>query len=261
MRGGLRAISVLCKFAYKSAKHIVAQSQGIATTLIQRGVDPAKITRIYNWATYQALQNDILKVPEKILRDFSGKFNIIYGGNLGQAQALETLIEAAFLASQKAPKIFLHLIGDGIDRAQLSNFVTRKGFKNTIVHDALPRDVMDRVFDLADVLALHLKPDPLYDITIPSKIQHYLSCGKPIIAGLRGEAARLLEESGAAIVCSPQDAQKLAEAMIAFAEMTPSERARVGNAGKLYYDRTMSFESAMSKTLQIIRSVATEKGS
>lgn len=247
---GSRATSVLrgmCEFVYKRADHIVLQSDGMRARLVERGVPGSKLTRIYNWATYlPASPDQTSRIPET----FSGQINVVYGGNLGQAQALDSLIEAFDIARRQAPGLRLHLFGDGVERSRLQD---RAGaVEDVFLHPPVPRNDMDRIFDAADILAVHLKDDPLYEITIPSKTQHYLACGKPIIAGLSGEAAEILRQSGGAIVTQPADVKAMAEGLVKLATMTDAERRQMGERALCHYAEHFSMDSAIDRTIQII---------
>jgi glycosyltransferase involved in cell wall biosynthesis len=108
------------------------------------------------------------------------------------------------------------------------------------------------VFAGADALLLHLRDDPLFAITIPSKTQFYLAMGRPIVAGLAGEAAELLRRSGAALVAPPGDAAALADVFVEMAAMAPDRRAAMGAAGRHFYAEHLSFDRAMARTLAVI---------
>lgn len=241
----------LCDFVYRRAARIIPQSDRMRDRLLERGVPVTKLRRIYNWSTYSPAANGGC-LPAAIKDVFEGRFNIVYGGNLGQAQALDSLIDAAALASARHPSMHLHLFGDGIERAALTAYAERIAPCNVTLHGPVDRRGMDRIFDRADVLAVQLKDDALYTITIPSKVQHYLACGRPIVAGLSGEAADLLHASGAAILCPPQDVPAMAEAICRIVTMTPPERAEMGARGRQYYEVSMGFERALDETIDVI---------
>ncbi len=242
----------LCGYVYRHATHLILQSDGMLAALALRGVSTAKMTRIYNWSTYLSSRNGVDMVDAGLLDSFEGRLNLVYGGNIGQAQALASVVDAVALAAVDHPEIHLHIFGNGIEREPLNQYISRHAPGLATIHPGLPRDLMDRVFDLADGLVLHLSGDPLYAITIPSKVQHYLSCGKPIIAGLSGEAAELLERSGAALVVPPRDVAGLARAIARWAGFSPAELDALGSAGRTFYSASLDFGRAIDQTDEVV---------
>lgn len=245
----------LCRFVYARADHIIAQSSGMCERLQSRGVPAEKLSTIFNWATYSDAAQ--VPLPTAVREAFSDRINFVYGGNIGQAQNLETVVRAAIRAQRTVPAIRLHLIGDGVEREQLAALVVREGAESIVrLFPPVPRDAMDRIFDAADILVMHLNDDPLYNITIPSKTQHYLACGKPIVAGIGGDAAAILHESGAALISPPEDVEMMAASMVAIARMSPEERALMGQRGLSHYQQKFAFEKAIDKTMDVIEQVA-----
>lgn len=248
-----RILKACCNFVYRKADKVVAQSRTMAFRLRDRGVPEGKLAVIYNWSNYLATKSgpDISRVlPNRVI-------NCVYGGNLGQAQSLATVIEAAAIANARMPDFRLHLFGDGIEREKLAKLARACMPGVVTMHGAVPKLQMDRIFDESDMLVLHLNDDPLYEITVPSKLQHYLSCGKPIIAGLKGEAAGMVSEAGAGLVSPPLDAAAMAENMLRVATMGLAERTAAGKNGRDYYLRHCSFENALDQTEALLWSLRT----
>lgn len=241
----------LCSFVYRRAAHIVCQSSGMAEQLARRGVPRAKLTRIYNWSNYRPGTEGETGVPADLAHAFAGRLNIVYGGNIGQAQALEYLVETAIRVQQDIPEVCLHIVGDGIERDRIATLAAAAP-DAVRLYPPVPRAVMDRIFERADILALHLKDDPLFDLTIPSKLQHYLSVGKPVLAGIGGEGAVLLEQSKAARVGRPADVAAMTRNLVALAGMPSSERAMLEKSGRAYYANRLSFEAALRDTLDTL---------
>ena len=256
--GNARIVNILdrlCHFVYTRADRIIAQSRGMRARLESRGVAAEKLSTIFNWATYSDAAQ--VPIPATVAEAFSGRINIVYGGNLGQAQNLETVVHAAVRAQTEVPAIRLHLIGDGVERDRLSALVERESATDVVrIFPPVPRDAMDRIFDAADILVLHLNDDPLYDITIPSKTQHYLACGKPIVAGIAGDAAAILRDSGAASISAPEDVETMAASMIRIARMSGEERAVMGQRGLSHYRQHFAFGQAIDKTMDVIGQAA-----
>jgi glycosyltransferase involved in cell wall biosynthesis len=240
-----RLLDPVCRFVYRHARTIIVQSEGMRRALIERGVPDTKIAVIRNWAELEEL-------PASGDAESTGATTIVYGGNLGRAQALGTVLDAAALVERKRSDVRILLYGDGIDAAGLRARTRGMGITSLEFRDRIPRDEIVSVFAKADALLLHLARDPLFAITIPSKTQFYLAMGRPIIAGIGGEAAELLRESGAALVAPPEDAEALADAICAFADRSQAERAAMGRAGQDFYRRSLSFEEAIGRTLAVI---------
>src|SRR6185312_12818862 len=111
----------LCNFVYRRATRIVSQSVGIKKRLIERGVPEGKIVVIYNWADEQAAAPAGL--CDLAPYEFAGRFNIVYGGNIGRVQGLDTLVRAAHIARQQVPHLQLLVIGNGIEEDNLKKLV------------------------------------------------------------------------------------------------------------------------------------------
>jgi glycosyltransferase involved in cell wall biosynthesis len=99
-----------------------------------------------------------------------------------------------------------------------------------------PED-MPYYFSLADALLVTLKQEPIFALTIPSKIQSYLACGKPILGTLDGEGAKIINESGCGYAAAAQDSDGLSEFALKLYKMKPEKRQLMGESGKMYYDK------------------------
>jgi glycosyltransferase involved in cell wall biosynthesis len=242
-------LSALCAFTYARAKRIVVQSQGIADRLLSRGVPQPKLAVVRNWADGSALR---LPEADRATLRMTSRFTVVYGGNLGRMQALGTALDAMEMLARRKNDAELILIGDGIERAALEASAKQRGLANVRFVGRVPQSEIGRWFAAADALLLHIAGDPLFEITIPSKTQYYLACGRPLIAGIGGEAAGILAASGAAIVVPPEDAEALANAFERMAAKSAAERDAMGDAGRSFYRAALSFESGIDKTLAVI---------
>lgn len=238
----------LCDHVYRRAAAIVVQSEGMRTALIDRGVPAAKLTTIHNWSDAEfgeAAATD--KAPPHDTR-----FTLVYGGNLGRAQALETVVDAAALLQSRRSDIEIVLQGDGVEAVALRERAQRAGVTILRFEPHRPQREIIGVFRRADALLLHLADDPLFSITVPSKTQFYLSLGRPVVAGVAGEAADLLRRSGAAMVAPPGDAQALADAIAAMADTPRDRREAMGRQGLAFYREILSFAQGMDRTLRLL---------
>lgn len=221
----------LAEFIYSRAAAIVVPSPGFKRNLIAKGVPADKIHVIPNWA-----DEDLYRpVPlDQALADkygFAGRFNVVFAGNMGFAQALDTVVEAAQQLSD-LPEVQFVFIGDGVDEARLRQMVVQHQVGNVRFLGRQPAKRMPHFFALADVLLVHLKRDPLFEITIPSKTLAYMACGRPILMAVAGDAADVVRDAGAGLICAPQDSKALADAVRTLYAIPAAERERMGQAGR-----------------------------
>lgn len=163
-------------------------------------------------------------------------FNLIFAGNLGTVQALETVVQAAKLLQPHAG-IRIVLVGSGARSGWVQEQVRNLGLDNVLLPGRFAPEQMPGILAQASALLVSLVRNPIMSQTIPSKIQAYLAAGRPIVASLDGEGARIVTEAGAGIACPAQDASALADAVLALSRLAPGERDAMGRAGRAYYDR------------------------
>jgi len=162
------------------------------------------------------------------------KFNIVFAGNLGTAQALDAIVEAADLLRGNED-IHFTLFGSGSMDQWLAAEVAARRLPNLSLGGRLAPEAMPAVYRQASALLLTLIDDEMVARTVPSKLQSYLRAGVPIIAAAGFEVARIVEEAGAGIVCAPQDAAALAKAAVAMESASEEDRRRMGQSAQAYY--------------------------
>lgn len=239
---GLRLVDWYCRFFYQRAARIAVLSPGFKKKLIEKNVPAEKVEIIYNWCDETQISAE---EPTEALLDelkFRGRFNVLFAGNMGKAQALEAVLQTAKLLQPQNPDIFFTFIGGGIEVDHLKKIAAEMELKNVQFLPARPRHEIGRVLNAADVLLVHLKEDPLFRITIPSKIQAYMYVGKPILTAVPGDASNLVEKAGAGLTCPSENPQKLAECVLQFARMSPDERKEMGRKGKEFYRKHLSMD-------------------
>jgi glycosyltransferase involved in cell wall biosynthesis len=236
----------LCGFVYRRSALVFGQSRAMHETLVERGVSREKAVTIFNWADEETArargEYDVAAIG------FEGHFNIVYGGNIGRLQNLETVVRAAVLASREVPAIKLTLVGDGVERQRLADLIEELATPHVQLIEAVPKTQIGDIFAAADVLLLHLRDDPLFAITIPSKAQFYMAMGRPILAGVRGEAAELVVGRGAGVVVAPQDVTAMAQGMVRMARLSSAERALMGASARAAYEADFSYRAGMEAT-------------
>jgi colanic acid biosynthesis glycosyl transferase WcaI len=250
MMSSSRAISLLgkfCKIVYRSAQHIVVLSPGFKQQLVRRGVPPGKVDVIYNWCDETTIQSSAPDPELSSRLGLSNRFNVMFAGTMGTGQALDSVLECAALCRRTLPQVQFVFVGGGVEWKRLEKKANDLGLTSVRFLPRQPMKAMGAVLGLADVLLVHLKDDPLFSVTIPSKIQAYMASGKPILIAMRGDAAQLVTQSGGGLVCEPENPKSIAETVARFAEMSPEERRNMGEAGKRFYDEQLSLRAGVTK--------------
>jgi glycosyltransferase involved in cell wall biosynthesis len=164
-------------------------------------------------------------------------FPIVFAGNLGRAQGLPTIIEAAALTAAEAPAIQWVLVGAGAEAEAARAAAARRGLANLHFPGRFPPEAMPGLFARAGALLVSLGPDPLLSGVVPSKLQAYLAAGRPILAALDGEGARVVAEAGAGLVAPAGDAAALAAGARALYALDEAKRAAMGARGRAFFTR------------------------
>ncbi len=254
----LKIVDRFCCFLYKQADVISVLSPGFKSRLISRGVPEDKINIIYNWA-----EEGIEKVDKDIkclkrTYSFEDKFNVLFAGNMGKAQALGSVLDAAELMKKNCPDVQFVFVGDGVEVGYLKNEKKNRKLDNVIFIDRVSKTEIVDILFISDALLVHLKNDALFEITIPSKLQAYFAAGRPVIVGVRGDAANLVEKANAGLVCVPENAESISKSVMKLYSMPEERRAQLGENGKIFYEKYLSFAAGVTKFEGLIKSVCQE---
>jgi glycosyltransferase involved in cell wall biosynthesis len=171
----------------------------------------------------------------------------MFAGNIGVAQSLETMLAAAEIL-RSYDDIHWVVVGDGRLAPWLKEEVSRRGLGDRIhLVGQFPLAAMPAWFAQADLMLASLRRDPAFALTIPSKIQSYLACAKPVVAALDGEGARVVVAAGAGFAVPAEDAVGLAEAVLKIYEMDRTGREILGDNGRKYYEKYFDREKLFDK--------------
>lgn len=240
-----------CNLLYRRCDHIIVLSPGFKALLVARGVPAEKITVVYNWAeeTPRPVETHL---PEGF--DPADRFRVLFAGNMGAAQQLDVVLDAAqHLAQQQVDCVF-YLMGGGTERARLEQRVEELGLENVRFLPRVPLADVQRFLAAADALLVHLNDDPLFRITIPSKTQAYLYAGRPILMGVAGDAARLVEQAQAGYPFASGDGAALAASIQTLIADGPEKRARIGQNGHDFYTTRLSRRLGIQTSVDIVNS-------
>ncbi len=241
--GGMRRIVASM---YRASDRVLVESQAFLPAVLEAGLDDDRVAYLPEWAEsfYRPVEIEE-DAPERA--EVPGQFRVVFGGNIGVAQAIDTIIDAADQLRDH-PAVRWVMIGDGRRREWAERRVRELGLHDRFLFlGRRPPEAMPRYFALADVLLLTLRRDPAFAMTIPAKLQSYLACGRPIAAALDGEGARLVRASGAGLACPSQDSKGLADQVLSLLQMSAAERSAMGRAGRSFYEAHFERESLLDQ--------------
>lgn len=228
----LGLVGKMMRWIYGNCDQILVQSKGFCSPIESQGIRTDKIRYFPNWAEDLYKQPecaDLLEIP------LPTGFRIMFAGNIGAAQDFGTILDAAERLREFTDIQWL-ILGDGRMRSWVEEQVRNRGLRNVHLLGRHPVEAMPHFFSVADVMLVSLRREPIFSLTIPSKIQSYMASSRPIIASLDGEGARVVEESGSGVTCPPEDAAALANAVIHMYNIPVSEREAMGLRGRAYFD-------------------------
>jgi glycosyltransferase involved in cell wall biosynthesis len=243
-------------FLYRRASRIISVTHSFKDTLARRGINPEKIHVVTNGVD-PARFSPMQKEPELLssLR-LEGKFVVGYIGTLGMAHALETLLETAAILKQtpEASDVRILLLGDGAEREKLIARARDMDVDNVVFLPSVPKTMVARYWSLLDVSVVHLRKTDLFKTVVPSKIFECMAMGLPILHGVEGESANIIEKSSAGLLFEPENPRELASQIIEL-QSNSSLRESLSKNGVLAiqsYDR----KTLAQRMLSIFQSVS-----
>lgn len=248
----LFVVGKVCDFIYKRAAKVVVLSPGFKYRIESRGVPKDKIEIIYNWCNEPALndfEESSVKLPD------NGNLNLVFAGNLGYAQGLSTIVNAAEILQKNDIRVNVILLGDGVAKPQAIHDSNAKSLKNMYFIPRVPMQQVGGILAKADMLLVHLTNNELFEITVPSRTQAYLAMAKPIIMGVSGDAADLITKSDSGVICKPDNPILLAEAITNLSLLPDSQRAKMGINGRDFYYKELSLKIGVAKFIRIFKDI------
>lgn len=246
----LGGLNWLTKLIYRNSEKVLVQSKAFIPYILNQNIDKTKL--IY----YPNSTESYFRVTEPTLDKLNllpkGKL-FMFAGNIGESQSFDTLLNAAVLLKKDFIDVHWVILGEG----RMMNYVQSKIVElelesNFHLLGAFPSTEMPSFFSCADALIVSLKKDPIFSHTIPSKIQSYLACGKPIITSLDGEGSRVVEEANAGFISPSEDPIALAETVKKFLALSIEEQTALGSNARKYFDKEFERELLVDKLESVL---------
>ena len=246
MQPGLVAgvLDRIARFIQRRAARVLAVTPGMVRQLEQRGFDAGRIELLTNGADTELFR------PAPLENGDGRRFTVLYAGTHGLVHGMDVLLDAAERLRARADLWFV-LVGDGVAKPGLERLARERGLSNVEFRPSLPPAELVRVIHDADVCVATTRDHEFSGETIPVKLFDYLACGRPVVGAVCGDAAAVLEASGAAEVVRPGDGAALAAALARLAD-DPARRAALAAAGPPFVEREYSRRAIGARLVQVL---------
>ncbi len=217
---------------YNNAEKILISSKGFKNSILEKGDYKDKLVYFPNWAE-ESIADAASDVNIPVLPQ---GFKVMFAGNIGEAQDMESIMEAALLLKE-TKNIHWIIIGDGRKMPFLQAFIEQNELQDTVhLMGRHPVEKMSSFFSKADMMLVSLKDDPIFNLTVPAKMQAYMSAAKPILAMVNGEAQDIIKEASAGISVPAGSYTELAAAVKGAAALPEVELEAMGYNGRRFFE-------------------------
>lgn len=241
----LNSVKKVMIFLYNSSSCILAQSYSFVEHISSQIKAPNKVHYFPNWAEDSFNMNlDSSKNKYSSLIPDS-RFVIMFAGNLGVAQSLETIINAALIT--KDYPIQWVFLGDGRQSQWLRDQVNINSLDKVSILGRYPLDDMPLFFNLADAMLVTLKKDEILNLTVPGKVQSYLKFGKPILSALDGDGSFIISDSKSGLNAPAEDSKLLAKNAIQMSNLSKNQLETMSKNAKEYYLKNFEASNLFEK--------------
>lgn len=252
-----RSLSAMANFLYSRSDHIVVVTPAFKDFLVKhRQVPAAKISVVENGVETSvfAAASAQTTVTLKEQLSIQGKFVVCYVGTMGMAHGLETLLDAAAALQERNRQIVFLLIGEGSEKEKIKALAASRGLSNVCFLDQQPREKIPALISACDACLVLLKKTEIFKTVIPTKMLEFMSCARPVILGVEGQAREIVEEARSGIAIEPENAAQLATAISQLAANPELGRA-LGRNGREYVINHFSRRSTAEKYIQVLQSL------
>lgn len=251
-----RPLGAWCQGMYRAAHAVAYISPSVGPELYQRGVPAEKLHYVPMWADEEVFRpsTDHLRRRFGIQED---QIVLLYAGALGEAQGLQSLVEACALVED--PRFVALIAGSGVAETSLRAKADELGSSNVRFIGRLPQEEMTQLMATADMSYIGLRTHPLSVMTMPSKTQAGLSSGKALLIAAEGDIARAGTESGAAFIAHPDDVRGIANAIQDACSLGRAGLMAHGARGRRYYENTFSARQGVDHIEALLMDSANQK--
>jgi len=252
-----RSLSAIADFLYHHSDRIVVVTPAFKQHLVRhRRVPAEKISIVENGVETNLFSPALDSANRSLRRQFSAqeKFLVCYVGTLGMAHGLETLLDAAGQLKTRNTRVQFLLIGEGAEKERIKSLAHSRGLTNVSFLDQQPRESIPGFISASDACLVLLKKTDVFKTVIPTKMLEFMSCARPVILGVDGEARKIVEDAGAGIVIEPENSLALADAICNLEANRELSRA-LGQKGREYIVRNLSRSRTAATYIRVLEEI------
>ena len=248
----MKPLNKFCKYIYSSANKLFLSSKGFEARLMEMGIDKSKMIYFPQWIELDFTQeiqfgsNEDLEV-KKLFSSWKGKVIFTFTGNIGEAQDFPSILRG-IKNSNSLDKVVFLIIGDGRYKKELIKKILDEGLEKIVFClGEYPMRYMPIFYHYSTFLFLSLKNTPIFSLTLPGKVQSYISSSKPVIAMADGEVQTIINEAKCGFCADSGDFNNFAKVIDQCCNIDPSIYKEMGISGKLYASNNFQFKSLINK--------------
>jgi colanic acid biosynthesis glycosyl transferase WcaI len=253
----VKVLGKVAGFMYSHCDHVVVVTPAFKDALVANWkLRPERISIVENGVEPQLFSPGDTDARKAEL-GLQGKFVVSYIGTMGMAHGLTTLVEAAERL-RAIPEVQFLLVGEGADKERVGRILRERGLENVRMMDQQPREKIPAIIQASDVCLVLLKKADVFQTVIPTKMLEFMSCGRPIILGVDGQARKIMDAANAGVFVRPEDAVALSEA-ICHLRIAADLREQLGRNGRRYIVENLSREQTASRYIEVLHRVVSSR--
>ena len=224
-------IEKFMNYSYRKSKYVYCQSLSIQKIISKKTKTKISAVHFPSWSE-KFIKNEKKRSYRNIIS--KKNFNIMFTGNIGQAQDFGSVVKAAKIL-KKIENIKLIIVGSGRYKVKLKNLIIKNNLEdNFTLLDHQNKKYMNYLLSLSDCLLISLKKKKVFSVTVPGKLSNYLNSSIPILGMIDGETKKIIEQSKGGIVCGSGEYKELAKNVLRLSKKTLKKRQQMGKNGLNY---------------------------
>jgi glycosyltransferase involved in cell wall biosynthesis len=250
------ALGSVAKFLYRRADRIVVVSPSFQAHLTRHWRVPEQKIAVVENGVEAGTFSPFAVVSDNLRKQLGaeGKFLVCYIGTMGNAHGLETLLDAAAQLRQQIPNVLFLLLGEGAEKERIKTLAQSRGLSNVLFLDQQPRERIPAFISASDACLVLLKKTEVFKTVIPTKMLEFMSCARPVILGVEGQARQIVEDAGAGLAIEPENSEALVRAI----HQLSADRElciTMGQKGREYILRHFARGRTAEKYIDVLRNL------